>query len=337
MKILVTGGGGFLGRHLVKMLIERGHQVESFSRSSHPILDRLNVKSHQGDLKNYSQVLAACEGKDAIFHVASKVGMWGLWKDFYEINVLGTKNILRACKEANIPYLVYTSTPSVVFNQKDIVGGNENLSYCKKPLNNYQKSKIMAEKLVLFQQEVKTIALRPHLIFGEDDPHIIPKIIERAKAGKLRKIGDGQNLVDVTYVENAAHAHILALEKLMTNPKVCGNAYFIGQENPVNLWEFINSILSINKVPIVTKSISLRAAIFLGKIMEIIYGVLGIKRDPPMTSFVALQMGTSHYFSHKNARADLGYYPLVSLYSAMERLKKRSLPTNQDLSGQRSY
>lgn len=324
MKILVTGGGGFLGRHLVKMLIERGHQVESFSRSSHPILDRLQVKSHKGDLKNYSQVLAACEGKDAIFHVASKVGMWGSWKDFYEINVLGTKNILKAAKEANIPYLVYTSTPSVVFNKKDITGGNENLSYSKQPQNFYQKSKIMAEKLVLFQKDVKAIALRPHLIFGEDDPHIIPKIIERAKAGKLRKIGDGQNLVDVTYVENAAHAHILALEKLMTNPKVCGNAYFIGQENPVNLWEFINSILSINKAPIVTKKISLKAAIFLGKIMEFFYRILGIKQDPPMTSFVAMQLGTSHYFSHSNAKTDLGYYPRVSLYQAMERLKKRS-------------
>jgi 2-alkyl-3-oxoalkanoate reductase len=323
MKILVTGGGGFLGRHLVKMLIERGHQVESFSRSRHPILDRLQVKSISGDLKNYSQVLSAMEGKDAVFHVASKVGMWGSWKDFYEINVLGTKNILRACKEANVPYLVYTSTPSVVFNKKDITGGNENLSYSKKPLNHYQKSKIMAEKLVLFQKDIKSIALRPHLIFGEDDPHIIPKIVERAKAGKLRKIGDGQNLVDVTYVENAAHAHILALEKLMTNPKVCGNAYFIGQENPINLWDFINSILSINNAPIVKKNISLKLAYFLGKLLENIYKIFGIKKDPPMTSFVALQMGTSHYFSHENARIDLGYYPLVSLYQAMERLKKR--------------
>jgi len=323
MKILVTGGGGFLGRHLVKMLIERGHQVESFSRSRHPILDRLKVKSISGDLKNYSQVLNAMEGKDAVFHVASKVGMWGSWKDFYEINVLGTQNILKACKEANVPYLVYTSTPSVVFNKKDITGGNENLSYSKKPLNNYQKSKIMAEKLVLFQKDIKSIALRPHLIFGEDDPHIIPKIVERAKAGKLSKIGDGQNLVDVTYVENAAHAHILALEKLMTNPKVCGNAYFIGQENPVNLWDFINSILSINNAPIVKKNISLKLAYFLGKVLEKIYKIFGIKKDPPMTSFVALQMGTSHYFSHENARIDLGYYPLVSLYQAMERLKKR--------------
>jgi nucleoside-diphosphate-sugar epimerase len=263
------------------------------------------------------------EGKDAVFHVASKVGMWGSWKDFYEINVLGTKNILRACKEANVPYLVYTSTPSVVFNKKDITGGNENLGYSKKPLNNYQKSKIMAEKLVLFQKDVKSIALRPHLIFGEDDPHIIPKIVERAKAGKLSKIGDGQNLVDVTYVENAAHAHILALEKLMTNPKVCGNAYFIGQENPVNLWDFINSILSINNAPIVKKNVSLKLAYFLGKVLETIYKIFGIKKDPAMTSFVALQMGTSHYFSHENARIDLGYYPLVSLYQAMERLKKR--------------
>lgn len=323
MKILVTGGGGFLGRHLVKMLIERGHQVESFSRSNHPVLDRLGIKSIKGDLKNYSQVLAACESKDAIFHVASKVGMWGKWKDFYEINVNGTKNILNAAKEANVPYLVYTSTPSVVFDKKDITGGNENLPYTKRPQNYYQKSKIMAEKMILSQNEVKAVALRPHLIFGEDDPHIIPKIIEKAKAGKLFKIGDGQNLVDVTYVENAAHAHILALEKLMTNPKIFGNAYFIGQENPVNLWEFINSILSINNVPIVRKKVPLKMAYFFGVILENVYKLLGIRKDPPMTSFVALQMGTSHYFSHRNAQLELGYFPLVSLYQAIERLKRR--------------
>ncbi|MFI5391867.1 MAG: NAD-dependent epimerase/dehydratase family protein [Bacteriovoracales bacterium] len=326
MKILVTGGGGFLGRHLIKMLIERGHQVESFSRSNHPVLDRLGIKSLKGDLTNYSQVLAACEGKDAIFHVASKVGMWGKWKDFYEINVKGTKNILNAAKEANVPYLIYTSTASVVFDKNDITGGNENLPYSKSPQNFYQKSKIIAEKMILSQNDIKAVALRPHLIFGEDDPHIIPKIIEAAKAGKLKKIGDGQNLVDVTYVENAAHAHILALEKLITNPKINGSAYFIGQENPVNLWEFINSILSLNNAPIVTKSISLNVSIFLGKIMEIIYGflgILGIQKEPPMTSFIAMQLGKSHYFSQAKAKADLGYYPLVSLYSAMERLKIR--------------
>jgi nucleoside-diphosphate-sugar epimerase len=176
--------------------------------------------------------------------------------------------------------------------------------------------------MVLSEKEIKAIALRPHLIFGEDDPHIIPKLVQKAKSGRLRMIGEGSNLVDVTYVENAAYAHILALEKLITNPKVSGKAYFIGQENPVNLWNFINSILLINKVPEVSKTISLKFAYSLGKFIEFTYKTLGLKREPPMTSFVALQMGKSHYFSHTNARKDLGYFPLVSLYQAMERLKK---------------
>ncbi len=321
MKILVTGAGGFLGRHLTKMLIERGHEVENFSRHKHPILDMLNVKTHFGDLADYQAVLSAVKGKDAIFHVASKVGMGGKWSDFYKTNVIGTKNILKAAVEENVPNFIYTSTPSVVFDYKDILGGNETLSYSKNPMNNYQKSKIMAEKMVLSQKDIKTIALRPHLIFGEDDPHILPRLLKQAKAKKLKKIGQGNNLVDVTYVENAAHAHILALEKLISDPKVVGSAYFIGQERPVNLWDFINHLLKINGLPEVEKQIPLKLAIWMGRIFELVYTCFGKNEDPPLTPFVAMQMGKSHYFSHDKAKKDLGYFPLVSLFEATSRLK----------------
>jgi nucleoside-diphosphate-sugar epimerase len=247
--------------------------------------------------------------------------MSGKWRDFFKTNVTGTQNVLEACRQFHVPYLVYTSTPSVVFDNRDILGGNETLPYSRHPMCFYQKSKIMAEKMVLEEKAVKTLALRPHLIFGEDDPHILPRLLLSARTSRLKIIGRGTNLVDVTYVENAAHAHILALEKIMTDPKVRGEAYFIGQEKPVNLWDFINHLLGINGLPPVEKKVPLWGAFWMGKMFEMLFRVLGKREDPPLTSFVALQMGQSHYFSHEKAKRDLGYFPLVSLFEATSRLK----------------
>ncbi|WP_412471389.1 NAD-dependent epimerase/dehydratase family protein [Halobacteriovorax sp. RT-1-4] len=324
MNILVTGVTGFLGYHIAKDLLAAGHDVFNFSRRETDEVKELGIKTHQGDLTNYQDIRNALSEIDAVFHVAGKVGMWGRKEDFERINIEGTKNLLKAMKEAGVKYLVYTSTPSVVFGKDEIKNGDEALEYPENYLNEYARTKSIAEKLVLAAntQDLLTTAIRPHLIYGERDKNIIPTLVERAKSGRLKIIGHGDNLVDINYVENASYAHVMALNELVGEAKNKGKAYFIGQERPVNLWHFINELLMAKGVAPLTKKVPLRIVYIIGAICEFIYKLIG-KYDgqPAMTRFVALQMGTSHYFKHNNALNDFGYSPRISIDESIEKIK----------------
>lgn len=325
MKVLVTGAGGFLGTAIVKKLLSAGHQVSGFARSKYAHLNELGALSVQGDLKNYGQVAAALEGHDACLHAAGKVAMWGDWSDFYNTNVVGTENVIKACRELAIKKLVYTSSPSVVFGQDDLLGVDESCPYPERHLGMYGRSKRMAEEKVLAAdgvQGLNTVALRPHLIWGPGDQNLIPRMVIAAKKGRIKIIGDGQNLVDVVYVDNAADAHLLALEKLGPGSPICGKAYFLGQ-GPVKLWSFINQLLELYELPPIKKKISFKTAYRLGALTEKMLDLFRIHNvDPFMTRFVALQLAKSHYFDHKNARQDLGWIPKVSLDEGLANLRE---------------
>lgn len=320
MRILVTGAGGFLGRHLCKALQEKGHTVVNFSRSNYPDLKEQGIETIQGDIGDSATVETALSGFDGVFHVASKVGIWGKYEDYYRTNVIGTQNVIDACQKLGIKKLVYTSSPSVVFGTESLCGVDEAQKYPDHYISHYAQTKALAEQRVLAanSESLATVALRPHLIFGPGDHHIFPRIVSRAKAGRLKRIGDGKNMVDVIFVKNAVDAHISAFEKLEAGSAVAGKAYFLGQEKPVNLWDFVDDILARNKVKPVTSKISEKAAYRIGWMMEKGYGLLGIKNEPPMTRFMALQLSCSHYFSHKNAEKDLNYVPRYSLEEAMD-------------------
>jgi len=324
MNILVTGATGFLGYHIAKDLIDQGHKVYNFSRSHNTELEELGVKTRKGDLSNQDSVDKALTDIDGIFHVASKVGMWGKWHDFYQINFLGTKNLVDSAKSKGIKYFVYTSTPSVVFGKKSIENGDENTPYPDEYLSLYAKSKALAEKYVLEsnQENFSVTALRPHLIYGERDKNIIPRLVDAQTKGRLKSVGNRENLVDIIYVENASKAHIDAFNELQNEKKNAGKPYFIGQERPVNLWSFIDQILECKGLGPVKKSIGLSKAYKIGHLVEIFLKLFRIFNvHPPMTRFVALQFGTSHYFSHKNAEKDFGYKPIVSIEESLKRLR----------------
>jgi nucleoside-diphosphate-sugar epimerase len=323
LKILVTGGGGFLGQHLVKKLLARGYSVTSLSRGNYPILKQWGVRTISGSLTEPHIVREALLNQDAVFHVASKVAMWGSYQDFFNTNVLGTRNLLKACKEQGLKNFIYTSTPSVVFGEKSIKNGDESLPYPKKSYSRYAQTKAIAEREVLKanDQEFKTIALRPHLVFGPGDQNLIPRLVESAKKNKLKIVGDGTNKVDVLYVENAADAHLCALDYLLRNEEGCGGgAYFIGQ-GPVSLWPFINDILRRHGLEEISKSISFKKAFIAGSIIEFILNLFRIYHvHPPMTRFVALQLAKQHYFKHDKAYQDLKWSPKISVEEALSNL-----------------
>lgn len=323
MKALVTGGGGFLGGVIARMLREQGDEVRSLSRAFYPALDELGVEQFQGDLADCDAVLRAAAGCDCVFHAAAKAGIWGRYRDFYRTNVEGTKNVLHACRAHGISRLIYTSSPSVVFDGNDLEGGDESLPYPAHYEAHYPRTKALAEQLVLRANslELATVALRPHLIWGPGDNHLTPRIVAKARAGRLRRIGTRPCLVDTVYVDNAAQAHLLACARLAPGSEVSGKAYFISNGEPLPLWEMVNRILHAAQLPPVTRTIPPAMAYAIGQLCEWLWRALPISGEPPMTRFVARELATAHWFNIDAARRDLGYTPTVSIADGLERLR----------------
>jgi len=323
MHYFVTGAGGFLGLYIVEQLVARGDQVRALVRSRHPRLDDLGVECVRGDIRNAELIAQSCRGVDVVIHAAGVAGIWGPWSHFHGVNTIGTENVIAGAREHGVKRLVYTSSPSVVFDGTDHCGVDETVPYPTRWLCHYPHSKALAEQAVLAasgQQDLLTCALRPHLIWGPRDRHLIPRLIDRARRRQLKRVGDGTNLIDMVYVENAARAHLRAADALTAGSAVCGQAYFITQGEPVNCWQWINEILTLAGLPAVERSVSLRTAWAAGGILELVYGLLGLKTEPRMTRFLAAQLARSHYFSMDRARQDFGYEPEISTAAGMERL-----------------
>lgn len=324
MNILVTGGGGFLGQALCRGLVERGHAVASFNRSRYAALDALGVRQVQGDLADHDAVIAAARGMDAIFHNAAKAGAWGSFESYHSANVVGTDNVVAACRVHGIGKLVYTSTPSVTHRATHPVeGGSADIvPYGEDFKAPYATTKLIAEKAVLAANDAQlaTVALRPRLIWGPGDNQLLPRLVQRARAGRLRLVGDGNNLIDTTYIDNAAQAHFDAFEHLSPGAACAGRAYFISNGEPKTARETINSLLRAAGAPEVDKTIPFRAAYAIGVVCEGLWTLLPLRGEPPMTRFLAEQLVTTHWYDMTPAKRDFGYVPRVTIAEGLERL-----------------
>jgi nucleoside-diphosphate-sugar epimerase len=327
MRVLVTGGGGFIGKAVVRALLDRGWTVRTLSRGAYPELEAWGVEAVRGDLGDLDDVVAAVRGCDAVVHVAAKPGVWGRYADYHRTNVEGTDHVIRACIGNGVRTLVYTSTPSVAHGGGDLRGVDESAPYAEGgDRTHYQRTKIEAEKLVLAANTpaLQTVALRPHLVWGPGDPNFMPRLIERARAGRLRLVDGGAAKVDVTYIDTAAHAHLLALDQLLAqgaDAPCAGKAYFISQGEPVEVGAFINALLETAGLPPVTRSVSGTLAYWAGYAMEAVWTVLQRTDEPPMTRFVARQLSTDHYYDISAARRDLSFEPVVSIDEGLSRLR----------------
>jgi nucleoside-diphosphate-sugar epimerase len=322
MRVLVTGGGGFLGKALVKKLYSQGHRVRIFCRGDYPELRKMGVEIHRGNLAEYKRVHRAVEDSELVYHVAAKAGVWGAYQEYFATNVMGTQNVIEACLSHRVPYLVNTSSPSVIFDGSDQEGNDESTPYPAKYLAYYPQTKAMAERMVTEAdcEDLKTVSLRPHLIWGPEDTQLIPRLVAQAKAGKLKLIGSGTKRIDAVYIDNAVQAHILAAAKLMHGGRCHGRTYFVTNDDPWPFDQILNGILDAAGVGPVTKHVSANVAYILGAILEAAYWLMRKTEEPAMTRFVARQLATSHWYDITAAKKDLGYDPEVSMEEGLRRL-----------------
>jgi nucleoside-diphosphate-sugar epimerase len=323
-EVLVTGGGGFLGTALIKLVLERGLRVRSLARRRYPHLEELGVEQILGDIADPAIVGRAVAGCETIFHTAAKAGIWGSDREYERTNVQGTRNVIEACRAHGARRIIYSSSPSVVFNGLDMEGVDESVPYSQTFEAAYPATKARAEQIILGSNSggLATIALRPHLIWGPGDNNLLPRILARAKGGRLRRIGRRDPLIDPIYIDNAALAHLLAADRLEAGSPIAGRIYFVTQGETIPLWDMINHFLKAAKMAPVKRSVSRPVAFAAAGLMELGYVLSGRQKEPPMTRFLARQLSTTHWFNIDAARRDLGYEPRVSISEGLRRLEE---------------
>lgn len=321
MRILVTGGQGFLGNALVRALVKAGHgSISATARRADPELERLGVRVIHADLRDRETALAVTRDQDLVFHTAAKAGVWGAFSEYHAINTLATSNLLEGAQAHGVRYFVHTSSPSVTFQGVSEVDVDESVPYSSRPLNSYCFTKIQSERSVLGADApggMRTLALRPHLIYGPGDPHLLPRVFEAASKGKLVRVGDGLNRVDVTHIDDCVAGHMAVLDRV-ADAEIWGQAYFLTSGRPILLWDWIGELLAWKGLPPPRRAVGMRTAVRLGAFLELLYRLLRLRGEPRLTRFSALQLGCSHTYSIERARRLLGYTPKVDPYSPFE-------------------
>ena len=323
MKALVTGGGGFLGSNLVKALRARGDEVRVLARGDYPQLRALGVETVRADVVDAEATAKACVGVDVVFHTAALAGGWGDPRQFEAVNVQGTRHVIAGCRAGGVRGLVYTSTPSVVHVHRDVEGEDESLPYATHFTADYPRTKAQAEQVVRAASDAAlgTVSLRPHFIWGPGDRHLLPRLLKRARAGKLRQVGSRDPKTDTVYVDNCVHAHLLAADALRAGKPVGGRAYFVSDDAPIGTWTMANRMLAAAGAPPVGRPVPAWLAYGLGAVLEGTHGLLGLQSEPMMTRFAASELSHAQWYRLDAIQRDLGYAPVVSLDEGFRRLE----------------
>ena len=322
MKVLVTGAGSLLLGGIAQQLASRGDEVVCFQRRENETTHS-NITTFAGDIRDRGAVSEAASGCDAIIHGAARVGVMGSWEDFYSTNVDGTTNVLRAAEEHHITRLVYVSTPSVAHVGRSIEGDVATPATTGRKRTFYAESKAIAEILALQANsaELGVVALRPHLVWGPGDTQLVGRIVDRARQGRLVMVGSGNALVDSTYIDNAISAHIAALDAIAPGARCSGKAYVISNGEPRTVNELMSRICLAAGVEFSPKHVPAVIARSIGSVVERIWPLIR-KDEPPITRFVAEQLGTAHWFDQRPVQEDLNWKPQVSLDEGFVRLAK---------------
>jgi 2-alkyl-3-oxoalkanoate reductase len=333
MRVLITGGSSLIGAGVAAALVVRGDEVVVQQRTRSEAAEALGIRQELGDIRNPDVVGAAAEGCDAVVHLAAKVGVVGSWEDYRSINVDGTANVLAAARRLGIGRVVHVSSPSVAHGGEPIIGGGAEEPVLGRRRAFYPESKAMAEleALAAADGDLGVVAIRPHLVWGPGDTQLVGRIVDRATTGRLALVGGGRALVDTTYIDNAVDALVAGLDAVGPGAACSGRAYVVSNGEPRTIRELVEGICRAAAVPFEPKTVPLSVGRSLGAVVERAWPLLRRTDEPPLTRFLAEQLGTAHWFDPRPARDDLGWAPKVSIDEGLERLatwyaSDRSLP-----------
>lgn len=320
MKALVTGATGFLGRALALRLHARGAQVTVLGRNPASLaeLERKGLRPVRADLADGAAVREACQGQELVFHAGALSSAWGPADEFFRANVLGTRHVIAGCEAARVRRLVHVSTPSIYFGFKSRLNVREDAPLPARSVNEYARTKLLAETEVdrAFERGLPVVSIRPRAIFGEGDNAILPRLISRLQTGRLRVIGDGQNITDLTYVENVVDALLLCAEAPET---VLGRKYNITNGQPLPLWGLIRQVCDALGYEFPRRSLSFRAAMRLAGALETVCRVLPGQPEPLLTRYMVGVLAKSTTLDISAARRDLGYEPRIPVEEGFQR------------------
>ena len=304
MKVLVTGATGMMGRATAVALSERGDEVTTFQRGS----TGLPCREIRGDITDPEALAQAVRGQDAVLHLAAKVDVVGPWAEFVRVNVDGTRLLLSAAADAGVARFVHVSSPSVAHSGAPIVGDGAAPADPKAARSNYSRSKAVAEQLALAadRPDFPVLCIRPHLVWGPEDTQLIRPIIVRARAGRLPIIGTGAALIDTTYVDNAVDALVAAVDRC---GDLHGESLVVSNGEPVSVGEMLHRVCAAAGVPGPRRRVPLLLAAAAGSLIEFTWRTARIGGQPPMTRFLAEQLGTAHWFDQRHTRAALRWAP----------------------------
>lgn len=343
MKLLIIGGAGMLGRVIAQQAVDRGYTVRVLDLQA---VKDLAFESVIGDITQYEDVLNACADVDTVIHTASLVNVeLGKPPILHEINVTGTKNVIRACQEQGVQKLIYTSSIDVVFDGTPIINGDETLPYPRKHLDYYGETKMQAEKLVLDannKQGLAVAVIRSAGIYGPGDRHRFPAVISNTLSGKFIRIGNGGAKFSHVYVENMAHAHILLAEKLSLESVCAGEVYFISDYEASNFFDFFIPYLKALELDYQVQVIPAGLANVIAHLLEWRYKLLksDATRKVQLSPYTVASVARDFWFNHDKATRDFAYQPIISEEEAFQRtlnwLKNEWIPQYQGNQGQRN-
>jgi 2-alkyl-3-oxoalkanoate reductase len=318
VKVLVTGATSLLARTTAEILLKRGDDVVCLQRGQ----SALAAEQVSADIRDADAVLRAASGCDAIVHAAAKVGVVGSWDDYRGINVDGTNNVLAAARAAGIQRVVYVSSPSVAHGGDAIAGLGAEPPVLGRKNAYYAESKAMAEQAAVAanKSDLAVVAIRPHLVWGPGDTQLVGRILDRARSGRLALVGGGAALIDTTYITNAAESLVAALDRVRPDAACAGRAYVIANGEPRPIRDLVAGICAAAGVPFAPKDVPLPLALVAGSLVERIWKTTRRTTEPPLTRFLAEQLGTAHWFDPRPAKEDLGWTPRITIDQGLEAL-----------------
>jgi nucleoside-diphosphate-sugar epimerase len=318
MRILVTGATSLIGKRLVERLVQRGDEPICLQRHAADV-DATQVL---GDVRDAPIVLAAAKSCDAAVHLAAKVGVVGAWEEFRSVNVDGTAHVVAAAHRHDLRAVVHVSSPSVAHVGEPIAGGLAAPAATGRRGAWYAESKAVAERVALGanSESIAVVAIRPHLVWGPEDTQLVGRIVDRARSGRLALVNGGRALVDTTYIDNAVDALIAALDRARPGEPCAGNAYVITNGEPRTIRELVDGICNAFDLSVRFRSVPIRLAAPVGGLIEQFWARTNRTNDPPITRFLAEQLGTAHWFDPRPAANDLGYHPVVSIDEGLAKL-----------------